>query len=235
MFGVFWSFLNPLVMLAVYTIVFGSIFKSRWGGTEENVAHFALVLFAGMIVFNIFSECVGRSPSLIINNSNYVKKVVFPLELLPWTVIGAATFHGAISLVVLLLFNLVVNHTIHWTVVLFPIVIFPLTVLIAGITLALSALGAYLRDIGQVIGLLMSILMFFCPLFYPVTVIPEKYRAFIYLNPLTFIIEQSRDVLLWGKMPNWTGLSVYLIGATVVACLGFVFFQRARKGFADVL
>jgi lipopolysaccharide transport system permease protein len=235
MFGVLWSFLNPLVMLAVYTVVFGSVFKSRWGQGEENVAQFALVLFAGMIVFNLFSECVGRAPSLITSNANYVKKVVFPLEILPWVSLGAACFHAAISLAVLVLFNLVINHSVNWTIIVFPLVLIPLAFMIVGVSWFLAALGAYLRDIGQVIGLAMSVLMFLSPLFYPVTAIPERFRTFMYLNPLTFIIEQSRNVLLYGRQPDWGGLALYSVGAVVVAYCGFVFFQKAKKGFADVL
>ena len=235
MFGVLWSFINPLIMLAVYAVVFGSIFKSRWGGGSDNVAQFALVLFAGMIVFNLFAECIGRAPTLVTSNTNYVKKVVFPLEILPWVSLGAALFHALISLLVLSLFNLVMTHSIPWTVLLFPIVIAPLAPMIVGVSWILAALGAYIRDIGQVMGLVTSVLMFFSPLFYPVSAVPERYREFIYLNPLTFIIEQAREVLLWGHTPRFTGLLLYTLCGSVFCCVGFFLFQRARKGFADVI
>lgn len=233
--GILWSFINPLVMLAVYTVVFGYVFKSRWGSSGESVQSFALVLFAGLIVFNLFSECIGRAPSLILNNVNYVKKVVFPLELLPWVSLGAALFHFAIGLLVVVAFNLVVNHSFQWTLFLLPVLIIPLGLCVVGLSWLLAALGVFLRDIGQVMGLVLSVLMFLSPLFYPVTAIPERFRPLLYLNPLTYVIDQARGLILWGQTPSALSLACYTLGATMIAYLGFYFFQRARKGFADVL
>lgn len=235
MLGLLWSFLNPLVMLAVYTVVFGVVFKSRWGETQGDVRQFALVLFAGMVVFNLFAECVGRAPSLIIGNTNYVKKVVFPLEILPWVSFGAALFHVLISLGVLLVFNVWVNHTFSWTVVFFPFLLVPFALFVVGLSWLLAALGVFLRDIGQVMGLAISVVMFLSPLFYPVSAVPPRFQTLMYLNPLTFVIEQSRGLVLQGNPPDWTGLALYTVGAAVVAYGGFYFFQRSRKGFADVM
>lgn len=233
--GILWSFINPLVMLAVYTVVFGYVFQSRWGAATDGVHNFALVLFAGLIVFNLFSECVSRAPSLILSNVNYVKKVVFPLELLPWVSLGAALFHFTIGLSVVVVFNLVVNHTIEWTILFLPVLLLPLGLLIVGISWFLAGLGVFLRDISQVIGLVLSVLLFLSPLFYPVSVVPEPFRALLYANPLTYVIDQARGLILWGRLPSLIGLAQYSLGASVIAYLGFYFFQRARKGFADVL
>ncbi len=233
--GIVWSFINPLVMLAVYTVVFGRIFPSRWGGEGQGVQGFALVLFSGLIVFNLFSECISRAPLLILNNVNYVKKVVFPLELLPWVSLGAALFHFAIGLFVVVLFNCVINHTVQWTVCLLPVLLLPFCLCIVGLSWFLAALGVFLRDISQIMGLFLNVLMFLSPLFYPVTAVPERFRVFLYLNPITYIIEQMRGLILWGTIPSMTTLALYSACGCLVAYAGFYFFQRARGGFADVL
>ncbi len=233
--GILWSFINPLVMLAVYTVVFGSVFKSKWQGADDSVQGFALVLFAGLIVFNLFSDCVGRSPTLILSNTNYVKKVVFPLELLPWVSLGVGLFHFAIGLCVVVVFNLVLAQSFHWTVFLVPSLLIPLGLCIVGLSWFLAALGVFLRDIGQVMGLILSVLMFLSPLFYPAAALPERFRFLLYLNPLTFIIENMRGLILWGQAPKITSLCLYSSGSLIFAYLGFYFFQRARKGFSDVL
>lgn len=232
--GLLWSFFNPILMLMVYTFVFSVIFKARWPGVTNNL-EFAGILFAGLIVYSLFSECVSRAPSLILSNVNYVKKVVFPLDILPWIALGSSLFHACISIIVLLAFMLVLSGSLHWTVVFFPIIVLPLLLLTMGISWALASLGTYIRDIGQGIGIVVMAMMFLSPIFYPATAFPESYRVFFYLNPLTFIIEQSREVLLWGHMPNWEGLGIYFLASLVIAWLGFVWFQKTRRGFADVL
>ncbi len=232
--GLMWSFFNPVLMLIVYTFVFGVIFKARWPGVTNNF-DFAGILFAGLIVYSLFSECVSRAPTLILSNVSYVKKVVFPLEILPWVALGANVFHAFISTLVLLGFMLILNGALHWTAVLFPLTVFPLLLLTMGISWALASLGTYIRDIGQAIGIIVMAMMFMSPIFYPATAFPESYRVLFYLNPLTFIIEQSRAVLLWGQMPNWGGLGIYFLASIVIAWLGFAWFQRTRRGFADVL
>lgn len=233
--GILWSFLNPVLMLAVYTFVFSVVFKARWGGGSGSKTEFAVVLFAGMIVYSLFSECVNRAPALILANVSYVKKVVFPLEILPWISLGSALFHAAISLVVWLAFYLMVNSSLHWTVLLLPLVIFPLVMFTMGISWFLAALGVYLRDVGQTVGIITTILMFLSPVFFPVASLPEEYRPLIYANPLTFIIEQARDVLVWGKQPDWPMLGLYTLVSVIVSWLGFMWFQKTRRGFADVL
>jgi lipopolysaccharide transport system permease protein len=234
--GVAWSFFNPIFMLAVYTIVFSRIFKTKWGGGgDESQTQFAVVLFVGMIILNLFSEVINRAPNLIVANVNYVKKVVFPLEILPIVSLGAALFHSAISVIVLLAAFLSFNGYLHWTVVFIPIVMLPLVLVIIGISWMLASLGVYLRDIGQTIAIVTTVLMFLSPVFYPVAAVPGKLKTLIMLNPLTFIIEQARQVAIWGHSPDWMGLFIYLIAAIAVAWLGFFWFQKTRKGFSDVL
>lgn len=233
--GLLWSFFNPILMLIIYTFVFSVVFKARWGVEGESKFEFALILFAGLIVFNIFAECVNRAPSLIVGNVNYVKKVVFPLEVLPIITLGAALFHGAVSLVVLLIFHLLLTSTLQWTVIFFPLIILPLLLITLGCSWFLASFGVFVRDVAQAIGMLTTILLFLSPIFFPVSALPEQYQAFIYMNPLTFIIEQMRDVLIWGELPSWSGMGLLLVVGFTVAWLGLVWFQKTRKGFADVL
>ena len=235
--GIAWSFFNPVFMLIVYTFVFSEIFKSRWGGVggDDSKTQFAVVLFVGMIVLGLFSEVVNRAPGLILSNVNYVKKVVFPIEVLPVIVIGAAIFHSLVSLGVLLTAFAIFNGYLNWTAVFLPLVMLPLVILITGLSWMLASLGVFLRDVGQTIGILTTVLMFLSPVFYPINAVPERFRPYIMANPLTFIIEQARDVLIWGRLPNWIGLGIYTLLAALVAWAGFAWFQKTRKGFADVL
>lgn len=235
--GLAWSFFNPVFMLLVYTFVFSEIFKSRWGGVggDDSKTQFAVVLFVGMIVLSLFSEVINRAPGLILSNVNYVKKVVFPLDILPVIAMGAALFHSLISLGVLLAAFALFNGYLHWTAIFIPLVLLPLVILALGLAWMLASLGVFLRDVGQTIGIITTILMFLSPVFYPVTAVPERFRPYIMANPLTFIIEQAREVLIWGHLPNWPGLGIYTLAATIIAWAGYAWFQKTRKGFADVL
>lgn len=236
--GLAWSFLNPVFMLVVYTmIVFSEIFKSRWGGVgaDDSKTQFAVILFVGMIVLGLFSELLNRAPGLILSNANYVKKVIFPLEILPVVAMGAALFHSLVSLIVLLTAFLIFNGFLQWTLVFIPLVLLPIVILSLGLAWMLASLGVFIRDIGQTVGIITTVLMFLAPVFYPVTAVPEGLRLFIMANPLTFIIEQAREVLIFGHLPNWLGLGIYTIVASVIAWLGYAWFQKTRKGFADVL
>ncbi|QJQ96046.1 MULTISPECIES: ABC transporter permease [Halomonadaceae] len=234
--GMFWSFLNPVMMLLVYTFVFSVVFNARWGVSEDETStQFAVVLFAGLIVHGLFAEVLNRAPGLILGNINYVKKVIFPLEILPAIALGSAIFHTLISLLVLLAAHLIFAGVPPWTIVLTPFVFIPLAILALGLAWILAALGVFLRDIGQFIGIITTILLFLSPIFFPMERLPEPYQPLIMMNPLTFIIEQAREVLIWGNIPNWSGLGKYTFVATVVAWLGYAWFQMTRKGFADVL
>nr|WP_315592652.1 ABC transporter permease [uncultured Cupriavidus sp.] len=234
--GLAWSFFNPLLMLTIYTFVFSVVFKARWGNDQgQSHAEFALILFSGLIMHSMLSECAMRAPMLVLSNANYVKKVVFPLEVLCWVNLGSALFHTAISLTVLMLATLAVNHTVPWTVLLMPLILIPFALGVLGVSWALAALGVYIRDVGQIMGMLMTILMFLTPIFYPVTALPESFQVLVYLNPLTWVVEQARNVMIFGTAPAWGTLLQSLVVASGLAWFGFWIFQRLRKGFADVL
>jgi lipopolysaccharide transport system permease protein len=233
--GLLWSFLNPVFMLAVYTFAFSVAFRARWPGQGESHVGFALIVFAGMIVHALFAEVLNRAPTLVLANVNYVKKVVFPLEILAVVGVGAALFHALVSLAVLVAAWALVHGELHWTALLAPLVVAPLGVLALGFGWLLSSLGVFVRDIGQLIGLASSALMFLSPVFYPLEALPAPLRPWLQANPLTFIIGQVREVLVWGRLPDVAGLGLYLAAACVFAWLCFAWFQKTRKGFADVL
>lgn len=233
--GLLWSFLNPILMLLIYTFVFSVIFKARWGGPDESKTQFAVVLFAGMIVQSLFAEVINKAPALIISNTNFVKKVVFPLEILPVITMGAALFHNAISILVLLIAFFLFNGYIQWTIIFLPLIIIPFVILIQGLAWMLASLGVFLRDIAQSVGIMTTVLSFLAPVFYPVSALPVGLQPYIKLNPLTVIIEQARAVLVFGKFPNWAELGIYTFISVLVAWLGYAWFQKTRKAFADVI
>lgn len=233
--GLFWSFIQPLLTLAVYAFVFGFVFKARWGIERETGLDFVLILFAGLTVHALLAENLSRAPTLILANANYVKRVVFPLEALPWIALCASLFHAFLAFGVLLTIYVLGHLTLQWTAIFLPVVLFPLAIMTIGLSWFLASLGVYIRDIGQAIGIVVTVLLFLCPIFYPSSVLPEPIRGLIYLNPLTLIVDQTRAVLLWGQPPDFAALSLYFLVSALVAWLGFLWFQKARRGFADVI
>jgi lipopolysaccharide transport system permease protein len=235
--GLLWPFITPLLMLALYTFVFGGVFGGRrWaGGQETSIGEFAIILFAGLTLHGVLAEMLSQCPKLIRSNRNYVKKVVFPLEILPVVTLGGALFHALISFLMLLGVQLLLTGRLPLTFLLLPVVLAPFAILSLGVGLFLASLGVFLRDIDQILRPLTAALLFLSPIFYPLAVLPEPLRHLLYLNPLTFIVEQSRAVLIWGEMPDWFGLALYSMLAFVIAALGLWWFQKTRKGFADVL
>lgn len=234
--GLLWSFANPILLLAMYTIVFSVVFKARWGTDEPgSKAEFAVLLFAGMIVHSLFAETLSRAPSLILSNAGYVKKIVFPLEILPVVAMGTSVFHALVSVLVLIAALVLVNGFLPWTAIFLPLVLIPLIVLSLGIAWALASLGVFLRDVAHPISMAMTLLLFASPVFYPLSALPESVRPWLMLNPLTFIIEQTRAVLIHGQLPDAAGLLAYSLVSLTVAWIGYAWFQKTRKGFADVL
>lgn len=234
--GVLWSLITPLLMLAIYTFVFSTVFKARWRtDVETPPAEFALTLFAGLTAFNIFSEVVGRAPTLILAVPNYVKKVVFPLEILPVVALGTALVNSLISVVLLLIGSLVLLGNFSTTVVLLPFAYLPLILLCLGLGWFLASLGVYVRDIGQGIGLVVQMLFFLSPVFYPATAVPEFLQSVFDFNPLTAILAGFRQTLLWGQMLEWPSWMLWTLLTSLLAVFGYAWFVRTKKGFADVM
>ncbi|HZH44658.1 MAG TPA: ABC transporter permease [Lysobacter sp.] len=234
--GVTWSLLTPVLMLLIYTFVFSVVFGARWGGLPQGgKAAFAVVLFAGMAVFNVFSEVVVRSPTLVIANANYVKRVVFPLEVLPIVQMGNALFHFLVNLTAWLVAAWFVLGAVPWTAWLLPLVLGPLILGTLGMAWLLASLGVFVRDMAQTVGLLVTALLFLTPIFYPFEAIPDDFRPWLALNPLAHVVEQARALLIGGKVPALRELALSWSVGFLVMWLGFAWFQKTRKGFADVL
>ena len=234
--GLAWTVVNPLIMLTVYTFIFSVVFKARWGtGGSGGTAEFALYLFSGMILFSIFSECVARAPGLMLENLSYIKKVVFPLEIMPVVVLLVALFNAAISFAILLAFHLAVRGLPPPTAQLIPQVLLPLCLFALGLSWFFASAGVFLRDLRQMVNVLITVMMFLSPIFYPLSAIPEDLRAMILLNPLTLLLERSKDVLFWGHGLPVLEWAVYCAAAWVWAWLGYAWFIKTRKGFADVV
>ncbi|MEZ5946304.1 MAG: ABC transporter permease [Hyphomonas sp.] len=235
--GVGWSLLTPLLMLSVYTFVFGAVFKGRWAETVQtgSMIEFAIILFGGLIVFQMFSDAVIQSTVVIVANSGFVKKVVFPVQVLPVVTVLTALFHASVAMLVLFGFMLFEFKGIPTTAFYLPVVLLPLLMMVLGMAWLFSALGVFFRDIGQILGPIVTACLFLAPVFFPAKALPEWVRPLVVLNPITVPVEQFRRVVILGHGPDWVPLYTYGGIAFVIMCLGFLFFQSVRKGFADVL
>lgn len=235
--GVAWSFLSPILMLVVYTFVFSVVFQAKWPGMMETggKTRFALLLFVGVIAHGLIAEAITKAPALVVGNANYVKKVVFPLETLGWSLVGAAAFHACVSLLILLAAKWLLEGWVPLTAWWLPVVLLPLGFIALGAAWLFAALGVFIRDIAQLTGVFATVLMFLSPVFYPIAALPEQYRGWVELNPLTIAIEQSRAVLFAGVAPDAMLLAWFYLGSLVFMALGYAWFQITRRGFADVL
>lgn len=235
--GVMWALMTPLLILLIYTFVFGVVFQARWGNAShaDSPALFAITLYSGLIIHQLAAEILSRSTSILTHHSNYVKKVVFPLPLLSMMVVLTALTMATIQIVLLLAAVGIVQHTVSSTWIFIPVVIAPFALLLLGISWLLASIGVFLRDLDQLMALIVMLLLFLSPVFYPISALPEAYRGWIYLNPLTPIIENMRAVVLSHTPPDWAMLGAYSVGSLAVCQMGWWWFGRTRKGFNDVL
>jgi lipopolysaccharide transport system permease protein len=235
MLGIVWSLFNPLLMLAIYTFVFSVAFQARWGIGEQSKIGFAVVLFSGMIVHSFFAECLNRAPGLITSHANYVKRVVFPLELLSMMTLFSALLHLLVSFAVLLAFCLLAGIEVHAGTLTLPLVLLPLTLMTLGLSWILASLGVYLRDLSQIVGVITTVALFLAPVFYPIEALPEAWRTLLIWNPITLPIIQLREVMLWGTPMRWDLWAANLAVGVAICLFGYWWFQKTRRGFADVL
>lgn len=233
--GFFWSLLNPLIMLLLYTFVFRVVFKARWPDVANTNIDFASILFIGLLVHAVFAEVLIRSSAIIIDNTNYVKKVVFPLSILGWSLVAGALINLFIGLTILLAVIAITDIQLSSTFWLIPVVAFPLLILCTGISWIISAVGVYFRDMGQLMPGLATLLLFSSTAFFPPEAAPESIRPFIMLNPLSIPIDMFRDVIIYERTPSWSVWSQYTFIAFIILFVGRKLFQRLSKGFADVL
>lgn len=232
-FGTVWAFGTPLLLLFAYWFMLGVVLQAKWGAVPSKL--YPIVLFSGLIVHLFGADILGRSPALIIENGTYVKKVVFPLATLPWMALATAGFHFLINLLILLIGQLLIAGYLPPTWPLVLIVVLPLIPLLMGLSWFLSSMGTYLRDVQQIVPLLLTLMMFLSPIFFPMELVPERYRFLMFLNPLTLIIIQVRLVTIHGSWPDFDALGIYTVCSLVVMYAGYWWFCRTRKGFADVI
>jgi len=232
--GVLWALVEPLLMLSVYVVAFGLIMQARWSQTGDTT-EYALMMFVGLIVFQAFSECLSKAPKLIVANPNFVKKVVFPLEILPW-VMGIATLaHLLIAIVLWLGGYIMVFGAPHPTLLYLPLVLIAFFPMLLAIGWLFAATGVIVRDIDQATGMLSRALLFMTPIFYSLDTAPALIKSVLLANPLTFIIEQLRRILFIGQPPDFAGLLIYFAVAMMVSATALFIFQRMRPTFADNL
>jgi lipopolysaccharide transport system permease protein len=223
-------------MLAVYTFVFGVVFKARWGSESgDSKIAFAIIMFCGMAVFNIFAESITGSAGVITANPNYVKKVVFPLEILPVAAVFSAFFFGLVALAILLAGAGIFMHTFSFTIICLPLAFVPLFLLCCGISWFVASLGVYVRDIVHVIGVVVQILFFATPIVYSIEMVPQQLKPILFFNPLTTIVQTARHIFIYNKWPDWPALAIVTLLSLVIFQLGYFWFMKTKRGFADVL
>jgi lipopolysaccharide transport system permease protein len=234
--GLLWSLLNPLLLLAIFTFVFSVIFNAKWGiSPSEGKVEFALAMFCGLVLFNHFSECVNRAPGSILANPNFVKKTVFPLEILPLAIFLSSLLHMLISLGILIGGILIILGAIHWTIIYLPLILIPLLCLNLGLGWFLASLGVFVRDVSYAMGFFTNALFFLTPIFYPITAVPKFFQNLMRLNPLSVIVENNRRILMWGQSPDWSWWGIVLIFSLAVLIFGYGFFMKSKRAFADVV
>ncbi len=231
--GAAWSFAQPLLLLAIYTVAFGVILQARWG-FGGGTADYALMVFAGLIVFNAFAECLNAAPRLVTANPNFVKKIVFPLEVLAPVMAINAVFHALIGIAVWLVGYALLFGAPPPSAALFPLVLVAVFPLLVGLGWLLSAIGVVVRDIGQLTALLAHALLFLTPIFYSLEVVPERLRPLFMANPLTLAVGELRAVLT-GHAPDVAALAAYFVAGSLFAWASFMVFRRMRPAFAEVV
>ena len=234
--GRVWAAIAPFLMLIVYTIVFGLLIQPKWQDDISDKLIIPLIYYSGLVVFQFFMDVMSRAPTIIHENHVYVKKVVFPVEIFAWTIVGSGFIRFVINFVSLLVFVIVLRKLSFTGVLFMPLFIVPLAILSAGLVWFLAGLGAYVRDVAHVVMVISPVMMFVSPVFYPLSAIPEPARTILCVfNPLSVPTEALREALFEGAFHNWPGLAAYWLVALAVAVLGYRFFMRVRPGFADVL
>ena len=236
--GICWAAINPLLMLSVYTLIFSQVFKARWGDSAvhaDDPIYFGLNIFCGLIIFNMYAECVARGPRSISSNPNFVKKIIFPLSTLGVTVVGSALTQALINCMILIMIEMTFMHNLPITTLAIPMIWLPVILQLLGITWILSVVGIFLRDIEQVMNAVISALMFMSPIFYPSGALPQKIRWIAEVNPLTFGIEETRNLLIKGNMTQTSEWMLQMLLSLVICQCGYWFLDRTKKHFGDLV
>lgn len=237
-FGLLWFLITPATQIIIYTLVFGIVFQAKLpfrASAESSHQQFGVYLFSGLLIFTLLSEIVTRSPTLIISNPNFVKKVIFPIEILPVVTVLCALVNAGISFLLLVAALLLVMGTVSPFILFYPVCVLIMVPMLLGLSWFMAALGTFVRDIAQMVGLLLTVLMFVSPIFTPVTAFPDWLRLPILFNPVSLPVSFAHQALFQGAWPDPVLMAVYVAASLLVMALGWMFFQRTRGGFADVL
>lgn len=232
--GLIWAILTPVVMIGIFTLIFAGIFKAKFGASGSQW-DYALYLFCGLLPWNAFQESLQSSASTIVTHANLVKRVVFPLETLPVSLSLAAIGNQMFGTLVLVLAILLLRHEFHATILFLPVLVIPQLLATLGAAWLLASMGVFVRDIVQGVGLVLMAWFYLTPIIYPESLVPERYRSVINLNPFTALVRNYRRILLENSVPDWKGLAYFLAFAALSFVIGYWWFARTRKNFADVI
>jgi len=232
--GIVWALLTPVVMIAIFTFIFAGIFGARFGASQSHW-DYALYLFCGLLPWTMFQETLQQSASTIVAHANLVKRVVFPLETLPVAQAFSSLGNQLFASIALLIATLVIQQQLHLTALWFPVLVIPQLLFTLGAAWLIASLGVFLRDIAQGITLLLMAWMYLTPIIYPESIVPQRFRVLINLNPFTSLVRSYRRIFLEGAAPDWSGLAYFTGFAIVSFLVGYWWFARTRKNFADVI
>jgi len=233
--GLGWAFLTPLLMLGAYYFAFRIAFNTRWPSDDDSDINFALQIYAGLVIYNLFADSLRRAPRAISGHVNFVKKVVFPIEILPWSIVLSSLFHTMTGLLTLIVITVLDQRSISISLISLPIVVGSMLPLMLGLTWLISSLGVYIRDMSQITSLITRVMLFLSPVFFPLKILPTDLQHWLHVNPIAAVIEQTRIVIIDGRWPDWEVVAISWLTAIIIACLGAYWFNYVRKGFADVL
>jgi lipopolysaccharide transport system permease protein len=234
--GLLWSFITPFFLLAIYTVVFGLIFKAKWGGTGQGGwGEFVVMLFCGMIPFNFYNEAMLKSCYSIASAPNYVKRIAFPTEVLPLVMTLSTLVHAAISCAVLLGAVMFMMHTFHWSFLLLPVIWLPVMISAWACALVVASVGVFIKDLGHVLSLAFNVLLFASPIFYSDAMVPEAFRFTLFINPIAYAASNLRNVCVLGMGLNWTSWGLFMGVSVIGLVVAAAYFQMLRRRFADVL
>lgn len=233
--GLAWIVVIPLVLVTIYSFVFGVVLNAGWQITPRSRLEIPLIYFTGVIVFLFFMEIVTRSPNCIRDNKTYVTKIIFPVDILSWVLAGTSLVKFTVNVCLLIALLAFATGSVPSGVLMLPLLMVPFVLMAVGLSWMLAAVGAFIRDLSHALAAIMPIIMFVSPVFYPVDRVPEPFRTAYYLNPLTYMLESVRGLLFFGTPVHLGGYLAFWLASVVTFVLGYALFRRLRPGFADVV
>ena len=234
--GNYWIIITPLFMLSIYTFVFGYVFAVRCPGfLNSNIFQFSLVLYCGLAFYNSFNEAISRAPNNIIENVNYLKKAVFPLEILTPILVSSSATNLLINVLLIAIIKSILISPITLNFLFILIVLFAFLTMLLGLSWIFSAVGVYIRDLNHLVTNSVTGLLFLSPIFYPIASLPEWLRPYILFNPISIPVEEARKIIIYNQIPDFYILTIYTLSSLLICIIGYFFFSITKKGFSDVI